>query len=325
LDFHGTLSGPSPWHLAGKVCISLWFFSACADFSTTLGGTSQPTLPGVDPWTGSLPLNADGTQTVPGLQPALSLTGNWGGNPPAGSFQAVTLVAPPQGTPAQTPIDPLGSATFRQKAVPLDLQITAFAGTAPLPKRNLAVTQVVVGPQTVPNPTRVTDYFAPGQYQKMKDADKLSSQSFVQLPAGFTVSSNALTFGPQTPVGLIYTDVTFAAPVGSPPTTTEDAYTPSQTHVTTVTGRSAAAKAGLRNTALAAFVDPKAAPLVNLANELYTVANVANLFGATGFQTNVPRPVATTLLAAAAATSPTARQTLQVAPTFFVQPSTFVL
>ncbi len=322
LDFHGTLSGPSPWHLAGKVCISLWFFSACADFSTTLGGTSQPSLPGVDPWTGS-PLNADGTQTVPGLQPALSLTGNWGGNPPAGSFQAVTLIAAPQG--AQAPIDPLGSATFRQKAVPLDLPITAFAGTAPSPQRNLDVSKVVVGPQTVTEPTRVTDYFAPGQYQKMKDADKLSSQSFVQLNAGFTVSSDALTFGPQTPVGLIYTDVTFAAPVGSPPTTTTDAYTPSQTHVTTVTGRSAAAKAGLRNTALAAFVDPKAAPLVNLANELYTIANIGNLVGATGFQTNVPRPLATSLLAAAAITSPTARQTLQVAPTFFVQPSTFVL
>ena len=262
---------------------------------------------------------------MPGLQPALLLTGNWGGNPPAGSFQAVTLVAAPQGTPAQAPIDPLGSATFRQKAVPLDLPITAFAGTAPAPQRNLHVSGVVLGPQTVPNPTPVTDYFAPGQYQKMKDADKLSSQSFVQLNAGFTVSSDALTFGSAVPVGLIYTDVTFAAPVGSPPTTSLDPYTPSQTHVTTVTGRSAAANAGLRNSALAAFVDPKAAPLVNLANELYAIANIGNLAGATGFATNIPRPLATSLLDAAATTSPTARQTLQVAPTFFVQPSTFVL
>ena len=132
------------------------------------------------------------------------------------------------------------------------------------------------------------DYFAPAQFQQMKDAQKLSSQSFVQLDAGFTISSDALTFGTPVPHGLVYTDVTFAAPVGSPPTITEDAFGPTANHVTTVTGRSAGANGGLRGSAMAALSSPTASALVMLQNELYTVANIANLVAATGFPSAIP-------------------------------------
>ena len=61
LQFHGTIAGPSPWTLHGQVCVSILFYDACVGFSLTLGGTSKPTLPGLDPWAGSA-IEADGTQ-----------------------------------------------------------------------------------------------------------------------------------------------------------------------------------------------------------------------------------------------------------------------
>lgn len=245
-------------------------------------------------------------------------------------------MAPPPGTSTPTPVDPLGSATFRQKAVPLDLLITSFAGTQPKPQRNFDVTSVQIGP-TGPNgvppvtePTRVQDYFAPAQFQQMKDAQKLSSQSFVQLDAGFTISSDALTFGTPVPNPLLYTDVTFQLPTGTPPVApppiiTVDAFGPTATHVTTVTGRSAGANGGLRGSAMAAFVDPTAAALITLQNELYTVANITNLVAAVGFPAAVPRPVATSAIDVTVTTTVTIKQTVQVVPTFFLASSSFVL
>jgi hypothetical protein len=335
MQFHGTIAGPSPWTLNGQVCVSIIFYDACVGFSLTLGGTSKPTLPGLDPWFGSTP-NADGTQDVPGLQPAIANAANWGGNPPAGSFASVTLVAPPPGTSTPTPVDPLGSATLRQKAVPLDLLITSFAGTQPKPQRNFDITSVQIGQTgqagatTVTEPTRVQDYFAPAQFQQMKDAQKLSSQSFVQLDAGFTISSDALTFGTPVPTPLLYTDVTFQLPTGTPPVApppiiTVDAFGPTTTHVTTVTGRSAGANGGLRGSAMAAFVDPTAAALITLQNELYTVANITNLVAAVGFPAAVPRPVATSAIDVTVTTTVTIKQTVQVVPTFFLASSSFVL
>jgi hypothetical protein len=317
LQFHGTISGPSPWHLDGQVCVSILFWDACVGFSVSLGGESKPTLPGLDPWTGS-DIKADGTQDVPGLQPALQNPANWGGNPDTGSFAVVTLVPAVPGT--SPPVDPLGSATVRQKAVPLDLAITKFAGTKPSVSRTFDVQSVTIGQAgqtgstTVSEPARVSDFFAPAQYQDMKDADKLSSPSFVQLAAGFTISSDAVSVGTSASVGLTYDTILFGP--GGTETDFSQQFNPSQAHVTSVTARSAVALGGIRNAAQARFVDPTAPAKVTLTNELYVLAQISTLQVAGGFSlaTAVPRPVATAALLAAAAASATALQTLQVTP-----------
>lgn len=315
LQFHGTISGPSPWHVDGQVCVSILFWDACVGLSISLGGESKPTLPGLDPWLGS-DIKPDGTQDVPGLQPALQNPANWGGSPVTGSFAVVTLV--PAAANSSPPVDPLGSATVRQKAVPLDLAITKFAGTKPSVNRTFDVQSVTIGQSgqagftTVSEPARVSDFFAPAQYQNMKDADKLSSPSFVQLAAGFTISSDAVTVGTSAAVGLTYDTIVFGP--GDTETLYPQQFNPSQAHVTSVTARSAVTLGGIRNAAQARFVDPTAAPKVTLLNELYVISQIASLKVAAGFSltTAVPRPVATAALLAAAAVSATALQTLQV-------------
>ena len=317
LHFHGTISGPSPWHLDGQVCVSILWWDACVGFSVNLGGESKPTLPGLDPWVGS-DVKPDGTQDVPGLQLALQNQANWGGGAPAGSFAVVTLVAAPSGT--QAPVDPLGTATCRQKAAPLETTITHFAGTKPSIVRTFKVISAAIGQTgqgtatvtTEASPPTVSDLFAPAQFQDMKDADKLSSPSFLALPAGVTVSSAALTLGTAAPAALTYDQfvLTATGPVQVA------SFNPTQAHVTAVTSRSAVALGGIRNAAQAAFVVPGAAPILTLANELYTVVSLVTLKVGTGFAIGVPRPTAIAALDVAAASNVLARQQLQVAPIF---------
>ena len=323
LHFHGTISGPSPWHLDGQVCVSILWWDACVGFSVTMGGESKPSLPGLDPWTGSA-IKADGTQDVPGLQPALQNQANWGGNPPPGSFQVVTLLAPAKESDPP-PVDPLGSATVQQKAAPLDVAISSFAGTKPSVSRTFDIKTVTIGQTvagtpavatTVSEPTRVSDLFAPAQFQAMKDADKLSSPSFIPMHGGFTISSSALSFGTAVPTGLTYDQFLLGTTGLSPKLSTT--YDPSQDHVTAVTARSATATGGIRGAALARFVDPTALPKVTLIGEGYVLAQISTLKVAAGFSIDTPvsRPVAFAALLAAQITSATAVQTLQVMPSF---------
>jgi hypothetical protein len=327
LHFHGTISGPSPWHLDGQVCVSILWWDACVGFSVTMGGESKPSLPGLDPWAGSA-IKADGTQDVPGLQPALQNPANWGGNPPPGSFQVVTLLAPAKESDPP-PVDPLGSATVQQKAAPLDVPISAFAGTKPLVSRTFDIKSVTIGQTvagtptvavTVNEPTRVSDLFAPAQFQAMKDADKLSSPSFIPMHGGFTISSSALSFGTAVPTGLSYDQFLLGTNGLSPKLSTT--YDPSQDHVTAVTARSATATAGIRGAALARFVDPTALPKVTLIGEGYVLAQISTLKVAAGFSITAPvsRPVTFAALLAAEITSATAVQTLQVTPFFNALP-----
>jgi hypothetical protein len=150
----------------------------------------------------------------------------------------------------------------------------------------------------------------------MKDADKLSSPSFVPMHGGFTISSNALSFGTSVPTGLTY-DQFLLGTTGLSPKLSQS-YDPSQDHVTAVTARSATAKGGIRGAAQARFVDPTAPAKLTLTNEGYVLAQISTLKVATGFSIDTPvsRPVAFAALLAAKTTSATAAQTLQIMPSF---------
>ena len=327
LNFHGHISGPSPWHLDGKVCVSILFWDACVGFSVNLGGTARPTLPGLDPWDGTA---ADNVQKVLGLMEAIADVKNWAGGAPPASTNVVTLVAAPPNTPA--PVDPLGSATLRQKIVPLQLPITRFAGTKPRQARTFDISQITIGqtitpgqdPATVVTVSKdklktVSDFFAPGEYQDLKAAQKLSSPSFVQMAAGVTFSSDAVDSGQVDMKGLTYHSIVLNADGTE---SDNDDYTPTSAQVTSTTSISAAALAGIRAAALGRFVDPTALPKVSLNPDGYVLSSTSTLKVAPGFNLGqpVPRPVAFGALLSAALTDPTAPQSLQVTPVFNALP-----
>jgi hypothetical protein len=323
LQFHGQVSGPSPWRISGQVCVSILFWDACVGFTLPpLGNESKASLPGLDPWVGSA-IKADGTQDVQGLQYALKDPRNWGGDRPAGSFAVVSLVAPAKASDPP-PVDPLGSATVRQKACPLDLAITKFAGTKPSVARTFDIQSVTIGQGAaqgppIPEPPRVLDLFAPAQYQDMKDADRLSSPSFVSLKAGFTISSDALTFGAASSKGLLYDTVVFNAD-GSE-TIFDKQYNPSQTNVSVATGMSAVALGGIRQAGSFGFVDPAAPFKLKFFDEGYVLTGTGSLrvTGGISLGNPVSRPEAFAALLGAAASDPTAPRTTQITPFYIAR------
>jgi hypothetical protein len=75
----------------------------------------------------------------------------------------------------------------RQRAVPLDTDVTAFASVA-MPARRLSIGSVRVGARpTVVKP--VTDLFAPGQFARLSADERLVAPSFERFHAGVRISS----------------------------------------------------------------------------------------------------------------------------------------
>jgi len=130
LHVHGAVSGPSPWHIDGSVCVSILFWDACLDFSKDFGGTARVELPSLDPFLGSPPGAPLAAQLIIGLKNALEDPRSWSSVAPAGAFSAVTLAERPSDAP--TPVDPMGAASLHQRVVPLHRPITQFAGAPPL-------------------------------------------------------------------------------------------------------------------------------------------------------------------------------------------------
>jgi hypothetical protein len=322
LQFHGQISGPSPWMISGQVCVSVLFWDACVGFTLPpLGNDKKVSLPAIDPWEGTT-LRADNTQEVPGLRYALKDPRNWGGGKPPGSFAVVTLTDAATDEP---PVDPLGSAIVRQKVCPLDIPITRFAGAKPPQVRNFTIESVRVGEPgqlsaPITNLPRVEDLFAPAQYTEMKDADKLSSASFVKMHAGIAVSSDALAFGPQVPKGLLYDTIVFD-PV-QPEQEHDKQYNPQQVNVTVASGTSAAALGGIRQQGSFKFVDTTAPFKVKFVNEAYVLSSVGTLkvTGNIPLTNPVSRPAAVAALLAAGVSDPTVLRNAQVTPFYNARP-----
>jgi hypothetical protein len=274
LSFHGSISGPTPWRISGEVCVSVWFLSACVHLDKTLSSTtaSAPLLPSLDPWTGDPAGDALSDQTAPGLQAAIQEVRNWSGVVPPSGATGVTYAPVPSA--GAIPIDPLGVATFRQKAVPLDFPITQFAGTKPLHAGPISVTAVKIGgvpiasaPPTVP----VLDYFAPAQFRAMSTAEKLSSPSFESLHAGFSIQSPAVSVGPFQPETPAYDTKVLDVNgniVPNPP-----AYSPSQLHLTGMASGTGAGRLGIRFTGATRFTDPSVPRKVTELPETYVAIN----------------------------------------------------
>jgi hypothetical protein len=274
MHFHGKISGPAPWHLEGDVCVSILWWDACVGFSITLGGESKPVLPELDVWNGSAP-DAAQHQDVPGLNRALSAPGNWSGVLPPNGYQAVSLRDTDSSTAAR--VDPLGVAAFQQKVLPFDLALSRFAGRDRA-KNNVvtvSVNKVVVDNDDLKARGRVnavSDFFAPAQYQKLPDAQALSSPSFQKMQAGFSLSSNDLKTGTEQLQDITFTTFVVGAPgPGSNFSVTSDDV------LLAMVGRSATASAGMRTGNIDRFVDFAKDPSFSLPDETYFLASKITL------------------------------------------------
>lgn len=167
VDFKGGITGPSPIVLSGEVCVSVLLFEGCWSDSIQLGsGTSAG-----GPLIASLvALLADE------LVAAANLTAGDGDD-------RWVLAASPTGA-ARPVLSPLAAPVWSQNRVPLGVPIETFeAGHLDTPQR-LSVT---ASPPATPH----RDWFAPGAFVELSDAEEMALPSFEQFQSGVVVTAAA--------------------------------------------------------------------------------------------------------------------------------------
>ena len=183
IELDAELTGPTPFHVHGTASLQFLFFSVGVTVDITWGDDNAVTLPAV--------------AVLPQLNTALTTPGSWSAQLPDGAQQAVTLRGLP---PADTDIvvHPMGSLTVRENVVPLDVPVTKFGNTTPADGSQFAIASVTLGTsQAATSP--VPGEFAPGQFQQLSDADKVSAPAFEEFHCGVTIGDPSVHAGSDAP------------------------------------------------------------------------------------------------------------------------------
>jgi hypothetical protein len=191
LSVTGLIEGPRPWHISGSASITILFFDVSVGFDATFGDPPlREQIETIDVWAK--------------LQPALQDVRNWSATLPAGRSRGVSVAAD-QEVPARVRLDPMSELAVRQKVLPLDRRITKLGeGRIAGPSR-FRVSAVRVGANaagsegTVIPATAVEEPFAPGQYESLTDAQRLSSPSYEPMTAGALVQGASAQTGGAVP------------------------------------------------------------------------------------------------------------------------------
>ncbi|RDH88966.1 MAG: hypothetical protein DIZ77_16720 [endosymbiont of Seepiophila jonesi] len=205
----GTLSGPAPYRIRGRACVSVLFADICIAIDVTVGERSTITLAPKDVWG---PLEA-----------AIRDPRNWSATLPDGVYAGISLKAP-TGEDAPVMVHPMGQMTMRQKVAPLNQQLEKFGELAIAGENCFNLRSIKIGglpAQSVDDPEcdweTVEDWFAPGQFEELSDDEKLSRDSFEPMVAGVAVGSRQMVWGGGNAVHyapIEYETETIDAPAG---------------------------------------------------------------------------------------------------------------
>ena len=190
VTFDMTLSGPQPWHACGTATFKILGASKSFDFDLTMGDPPPPfALAPIDP----LGL----------LKAALEDIRSWAAGAPSAPQTLVTLRAQAPGDD-RVLVHPLGSMTVRQRVVPLKFAIEQY-GHQELSGnlRTFSIDSVKAGNQTL-GQDDIRDHFAPGDFLKLTDDQKLARPSFESLNAGVTMGSAAIAGGARAQTNFAY-------------------------------------------------------------------------------------------------------------------------
>ena len=169
------LSGPTPWRARGTGSISLLFWSIDVDFDETFGDADDTSLPGVD--------------VLPLLVAEYEKLENWRTLLPANASPLVSLRE--LGDLLDTLVlHPVGTLQVTQRLVPLDQSITKLGNAKAEDVKKLALE---VDTSELAKRADVVESFAPGQFNDLKDAERLSRKSFEPGHGGIEMSAAGAT------------------------------------------------------------------------------------------------------------------------------------
>jgi hypothetical protein len=183
VKFKGGLAGPSPLVLRGEVCISLLFFDACWSDSFTLGDSGALPRPVV-------------ASLVPVLAAEMALASNL--TVAEDDDGLVRLARHDEST--RVVLSPLGVVKWTQKRVPLGLEIELFEdGKLDEPQR----VEVHASVPTTP----LLDWFSPGSFLELDEAETMALPAFERHQAGVVVSLAASPRSAGRPVEVTYEEI----------------------------------------------------------------------------------------------------------------------
>jgi len=178
----GTIKGPNPLNINGKVKLQAGPVKVNTKFDLTLGPEKQ-----------AEPLPP--AEVLPELREALTKSGNWKAQLPDDGNSMASLRGPDPDSQKETDSEdeppvrahPRGSMTVSQSVVPLEYGIEKFGENSPKSFDEFEIDRVSVAGETDNAPTDVDGEFAPAKYEKMSNAEKLEKPDFVDRTAGVTV------------------------------------------------------------------------------------------------------------------------------------------
>lgn len=162
---HGTLEGPTPWHIQGTGSISLLFFDVDVDFSETWGETSDTSLPPI--------------AVLPILSAEYEKVDNWRAELPQAKSLHVSLRK--VDAAAELVLHPVGSLRVSQRAVPLDLKIDKVGSQTPSDANRFSLS---VGTGGFTKKADVPELFAKAQFVNLTDSQKLDLPAFEPITGG---------------------------------------------------------------------------------------------------------------------------------------------
>jgi Family of unknown function (DUF6603) len=183
VKFKGGLAGPSPLVLRGEVCISLLLFDACWSDSFTLGDSGALPRPVI-------------SSLVPVLAAEMALAANLS---VVDDDDGLVLLAR-QDESDRVVLSPLGVVTWTQSRVPLGLEIEQFEdGKLDDPQR----VEVHASVPTTP----FLDWFSPGSFLELSEAETMALPAFERHQAGVAVSLAAPPRSAGVPIDVKYEEI----------------------------------------------------------------------------------------------------------------------
>jgi hypothetical protein len=176
------VSGPGPWHVWGEASFRLWFVKIRVGVDATLGSKAAPQ-----------PIAAPKVHEL--LSAALQAPASWEVAAPSTSTPSGVVLRPAASQAGKLFLDPRGSLALRQRVVPLGVTIDKYGSGPAKPQggQRFDVTSLWVGEQAYAGEgvEVVSDFFAPDQFRRLSEAQKLSLPSFQLLPSGWRLKSLA--------------------------------------------------------------------------------------------------------------------------------------
>jgi hypothetical protein len=171
VSFHGSLEGPTPWHVEGTGSISLLFFDIDVDFSHTWGNEVETTL--------------DPISVLPLLVGEFQKPENWRAVLPDNNQLLVTLRSFEPGATDMV-LHPVGSLQVSQRVVPLGITIDKVGNQKPSDANKFDVT---VGTSVgIDRKSELQEPFAVGQFFAKSDNELLNAKSFEPMKSGLELS-----------------------------------------------------------------------------------------------------------------------------------------